>query len=79
MDFKKRKMLMNALNVAAAGLMVWQLVRFSAVTFWISLAFVAAAIAANRVLWRCPHCGEYLGGGVGDLSTRSGKRQDGRQ
>ncbi len=79
MDFKKRKMLMNALNVAAAGLMVWQLVRFSAVTFWISLAFVAAAIAANRVLWRWPPCGEHLGVGVGDVCPRCGKRLDGGQ
>ena len=40
---------------------------------------VAAAIAANRVLWRCPHCGEHLGVGVGDVCPRCGKWLDGRQ
>ncbi len=76
MSFKQKKLLMNALNGIAAGLMIWQLMQFSAVTFWLSLAFVAAAIAANRALWRCPHCGEHLGVGAGDTCPRCGKRLD---
>lgn len=74
MNFKTRKALMSALNVIAAALMIWQLMRWSWVTFGISAAFVAAAIAANRILWRCPHCGEHLGTGVGENCPRCGKR-----
>lgn len=77
MDFKKRKALMSALNAVAAGLMIWQLLQWSWVTFWISLAFVAAAIAANRMLWRCPHCGEHLGTGAGEACPKCGRRLDG--
>ena len=76
MDFKKRKALMSALNAVAAGLMIWQLLQWSWVTFWISLAFVAAAIAANRMLWRCPHCGEHLGTGAGETCPKCGRRLD---
>lgn len=79
MEFKKRRLLMNALNVIAVGLMIWQLMRWSWATFWISLAFVAAAIAANRALWRCPHCGEHLGMGAEETCPKCGRRLDGGQ
>lgn len=80
MNFKQRKLLMNALNLAAVGLMIWQMVRWSQVIFWISVVFVAAAIVANRVLWRCPHCGEHLGiGAASEVCPHCGKRLEDSQ
>ena len=40
---------------------------------------LAAYAAAAWKLWRCPHCGEHLGVGVGDVCPRCGKWLDGRQ
>lgn len=76
MKLKQVKYLIWALAIACCVMIILISVTESMVFFWLMMAFLAAGLAVNLALWRCPYCGRYLGRDVSRYCTYCGKELD---